>query len=449
MKHIAPVAVLCIAILRCAAQPNPLDSSWIHEAKRVQERLSKGSDHSKAAFLQEGSDAATSKIMRELSSVKRALAHEMRGHSAELRREDQLLDKAEVLATRAGRYHTAQRKHEGSLRKIEEEMRRSFRGRRSKGLSMAASMQKRQQTASHFGEAASVAAVSRMMQHEAAELAKGGQAILGETRDIKEAVVEAIGEEDPRTAAHVEKLMDKVGQQERAVMRTDQDMFGRGLRNLHADPRKTGFVQKRNAAFQAKKLSAELAEASRSQRRVLHSDTELLRAEHSATGKIARQLSSIDNGAALEVEHLMNQAMREQRRVVRLDLRDEKIDRRLEAQNHRSSRRTQRASMMQSSSANAAAARLSRYGHALAHDASRKRAIAQRERRIVGETGAAGLAVKKALRGTRVGAEVTELLDEARRAARESEVATRQGVAEDRSEMRSILKLAKRMLPGH
>lgn len=347
---------------------------------------------------------------------------------------------------RAGRYHAAQREHEGKLRRIEAEMKKTLGGRNRAGLAMVAASQARQRKSSNKVAAlASVATESGILQREASILAKDGQAILGEAKDIKGAVVEAIGENDPRMAAKVEKLMDKVSQQQQAVMRADQEVFGRDLSHTHVRSRKSALVQNRNAMSKAKKLSAELADASRSERQVLRSDAELLHEEDIATNRIKRELSHVDREAALEVEHLMKQATSEQRRVVRQDLRAAKVASHLQALSHRSHRHAHRASMTQYSTSASAAARFSRFGHRLQQSVSRKRALAHMEGRVVRETAAAESAVKRTLRGTRVGAQVFRLLDRARRAARDSEMETRKGATLEGRELRSVMRLAEAM----
>lgn len=153
------------------------------------------------------------RIAANLRSAERLLAREMRGHPEELMKEEQLLHKAGRMADRG-----AEAMERVSLLHEEElATRAKMHKAMAKASHLASSKTARTHGATHAMSAseqlASIASTER-------DLLQSGRQEMDVAQDVKNEVVEAIGESDPRKAAKVEKLMDKVRGEEAAILKS-------------------------------------------------------------------------------------------------------------------------------------------------------------------------------------------------------------------------------------
>lgn len=400
--------------------------------------------HLSAANVNAGAAAAgeeamlrSEKIERNLGSVERMVAKAMRGHSKELMEEESLLHQAARMADQG-----AESAQKAALLREDEEAIRSEMKKTMARAKAVASASNKQQVSSGVEHLTSAAGIEK-------ESVNQGHAEMDEVHEIKGEVVEAIGEQDPSTAAKVEKLLDVVRSEQGKLVSAEGKDAG-ALANLAAEvkahplkPHKASLVSSTshvNAhAFSEEAAAGALARFARSETGVANKDRHTYHMMKKIDKQAEEALEAQNPAVAKQVADLLSLAekqqgdiaMSEHMEAVKEGKLAQKMHNHHHAQEHHNARHTSFSELHVATMA---------YMHE-----ARARELVHDSEHVVSETEQARAMINRNLKGTSVGAEVGELLREAEGAVHEAARDSRKEITLTRQQDKTFANLAKQL----
>lgn len=390
-----------------------------------------------------GVELGAARIIHSIRGAESVLAKTLRGSPKLLLSEERLLHKASQLALRAGEMKAKMMHSRRHLTKLEASMMQEAQQQTKEALKEASSTANHQ--TSGYGRFASIA-------QKETQLLRGGRGILHEVRVLKAGVAKTLGQSDPEVSAKLEMLMDKVGGEQKEILRSEAEAASHASK-LAASIRE----EKAPAARSFAQASTAETMGTEDPVKRAHLAQEALGQLKLAKGEITAAYGT-DAGTAKKVEGLLDQLQGSLQGLQKSDEADEKTNAvvgeaamlakmKHDAHLKKVVKEAEKASLAQAvahahKSKRAVARRFLAQERHMQQLSRRTNNIAMEDRRISKEAKAASRVVDHELGGTEAGEEVSALLRSAASEARRASAGDRRLAALEKRQVHGLANMA-------